>query len=121
MYEVFKQLLQSYGISAYKFSQDTGISQSTISTWKKKNNVISGDIAKTIADYFNVTVDYLMGINREKPQYYLNEETAAIAQEVFENKDLKLLFDASRNSRPEDIRLAAEMLQRMKDKENYKE
>lgn len=54
MYEVFEHLLQSYGISAYKFCKDTGISQSTISTWKKKNNLISGELAKKIADYFNV-------------------------------------------------------------------
>ena len=46
MYEIFEQLLHSYGISAYKFCKETGISQSTISTWKSKKNLISGEIAK---------------------------------------------------------------------------
>ena len=60
MYEVFEHLLQSCGVSAYRFCKETGISQSTISTWKKKGNLIKGDLAKKIADYFNVSVDYLM-------------------------------------------------------------
>nr|DAE49654.1 MAG TPA: regulatory protein [Caudoviricetes sp.] len=33
MYEIFEQLLNSFNISAYKFCKDTGVSQSTISTW----------------------------------------------------------------------------------------
>jgi transcriptional regulator with XRE-family HTH domain len=119
MYEIFEQLLQSYGISAYKFCQNTGISQSTISTWKKKRNLITGELAKIIADYFNVTVDYLMtGEEKESQQYYLNDETKQIAQEIFENKELRILFDASRKAKPEDLLFAAEMIKKLKEKEN---
>lgn len=60
MYEVFEQLLQKYGISAYKFCKETGISQSTISTWKNKKNLIGPDIGTKIADFFGVSLDYLM-------------------------------------------------------------
>lgn len=119
MYEIFEQLLQSYGISAYKFCQNTGISQSTISTWKKKRNLITGELAKIIADYFNVTVDYLMtGEEKESQQYYLNDETKQIAQKIFENKELRILFDASRKAKPEDLLFAAEMIKKLKEKEN---
>ena len=47
--------------------------------------------------------------------YYLNDETARIAQEIFDSPDLRLLFDAARKQRPENIRLAAEMLLRFKE------
>lgn len=115
MYEIFEQLLQSYGITTYKFCQDTGISQSTISTWKKKKNLISPELAKIISEYFNVSVDYLMtGKEKEAQQYYLNDETKEIAQEIFENKDLKILFDASRKAKPEDLKLIIEMVKRFK-------
>ena len=53
--------------------------------------------------------------NDQPEQYYLNPETARIAQEVYDDPDLRLLFDASRDSKPEDIRMAAEMLRRFKD------
>ena len=119
MYDIFEQLLQSLGISAYKFCKDTGISQSTISTWKKKRNIISGDIAKQIADYFNITVDYLItGEEKEGGErYYLNEETAQMAQKLFENKELRVLFDAAQDASPEDLKTTYDMLMALKKKE----
>lgn len=119
MYEVFEHLLQSYGISAYKFCKDTGISQSTISTWKKKNNLISGELAKKIADYFNVSIEYLMtGEEKDRGEkYYLNDDTAEIAQAVFENKDLRVLFDAAKDVSPEDLKTTYDMLMALKKKE----
>lgn len=119
MYEIFEQLLVKFGVTAYKFCKDTGISQSTISTWKSKGNLISGEIAKKIADYFNVSVDYLMtGKEKEGGEtYYLNEETKEIAQEVFENKELRMLFDAARDADPEDIEAVHNMLLALKRKE----
>ena len=119
MYEIFEQLLQSYGISAYKFCKDTGISQSTISTWKSKRNLISSELAKKIADYFRVSLEYLMtGEEKEGGEtYYLNDETKKVAQEIFENKDLRLLFDAARDAEPEDLQAVHTMLLALKRKE----
>lgn len=50
----------------------------------------------------------------EKPSYYLNPETAKLAQEVFDDPNLRVLFDAAKNSRPEDLRMAADLLKRLK-------
>ena len=118
MYDIFEQLLQSYGITAYKFCKETGISQSTISTWKKKRNIISGEIAQTIASYFNISVDYLMtGKEKEADKYYINEETAEMAQTLFENKPLRVLFDAAKDTTPEDLETTYNMLMALKKKE----
>ena len=119
MYEIFEQLLQSYGITAYKFCKETGISQSTISTWKTKRNLISGELAKRIAEYFKVSVDYLMtGEEKEGGEkYYLNDETAQVAQEIFENRELRVLFDAARDASPEDLQTTYTMLMALKKKE----
>lgn len=118
MYDIFEQLLQSYGITAYKFCKETGISQSTISTWKKKRNIISGEIAQTIANYFNISVDYLMtGKEKEADKYYINEETAEMAQTLFENRPLRVLFDAAKDATPEDLKTTYDMLMALKKKE----
>lgn len=119
MYDIFEQLLQNFGISAYKFCKDTGISQSTISTWKKKRNLISGDLAKQIADYFNVSLEYLMtGEEKEGGEkYYLNDETAQMAQKLFRNKELRVLFDAAQDASPEDLKTTYDMLMALKKKE----
>lgn len=120
MYEIFEQLLQSYGISAYKFCKETGISQSTISTWKKKRNIISGEIAQTIANYFNISVDYLMtGKEKEADRYYINDETAQVAQEIFGNKELRALFDVQRDMEADDLRALHNMALALKRKERW--
>ena len=119
MYEIFEQLLCKFGITAYKFCKDTGIAQSTISTWKNKGNLTSGKNAQVIADYFGVSVDYLMtGKEKEGGEtYYLNEETSKMAQSIFENKELRLLFDAAQDAQPEDLQTIHQMLLALKRKE----
>ena len=60
MYEIFEQLLQKYGITAYKVAKETGITQSTLSDWKRGRSTPKTDNMKKIADYFGVSVEYLI-------------------------------------------------------------
>ena len=60
MYEIFEQLLQKNGVTAYKVSKETGVTQSTLSDWKRGRSTPKSDNMKKIADYFGVSVDYLM-------------------------------------------------------------
>jgi len=95
MYEIFEQLLQKHGVSTYKVSKETGIAQSVFSSWKTGISTPKQDKMQKIADYFNVSLEYLTtGKEKEGGEtYYLNDETAEIAQEIFENKDLLSLFN----------------------------
>lgn len=49
--------------------------------------------------------------------YYLDTDTAKMAQELKDNKELKLLFDASRDASPEDLKQTADYLMFLKKKE----
>ncbi len=60
MYEVFMQLLQKYGVSSYEVAKKTGVTQTAISNWKSGRSTPKVETMKKIADYFGVTVDYLM-------------------------------------------------------------
>lgn len=60
MYEIFEQLCKKRGITPYRFCKDTGVNASTISTWKNRNTACNLKLATIIADYFGVSVDYLM-------------------------------------------------------------
>ncbi len=118
MYEIYEKLLEMRGVTTADVCKATGISQSTMSNWKKRNNMLSGKNAKLVADYFEVSVDYLMtGKNEDKKEYYFNSETAKAAQEIFENKDLRVLFDAARDATPEDLQTTYNMLMALKKKE----
>lgn len=119
MYEIFEQLLQSFGVSAYKVAKETGVTQSTLSDWKRGRSTPKTENMKKLADYFGVSVDYLMtGKEKEgEDKYYLNDETAQVAQEIFENKELRVLFDAARDASPEDLKTTYDMLMALKKKE----
>lgn len=60
MYEIFEQLLQKYGVSAYKVAKETGVTQSTLSDWKRGRSTPKSENMKKLADYFGVSIDYLM-------------------------------------------------------------
>lgn len=119
MYEIFEQLLQSFGVSAYKVAKETGVTQSTLSDWKRGRSTPKTENMKKLADYFGVSVDYLMtGEEKEGGEkYYLNDETAKAAQEIFENKELRLLFDVARDAEPEDLKALHNMALALKRKE----
>lgn len=119
MYEIFEKLLDEYGMTIYKFCKETGVSESTIYTWKKKRTKCNPKLQKIVCDYFKITADYLMnGEEKEdSPKYYLNEETAAIAQDIFENRELRLLFDAARDATEDDLKTTHDMLLALKRKE----
>lgn len=76
---------------------------------------------RTDVDKFKVTADVFNKQNFSDVQknvadpYYNTPETARIAQEIFDNANLRMLMDAARDSRAEDLQMAAAMLLRMKE------
>ncbi len=58
MYEKFVQLLQRDGLTAYKVSKDTGVSQSTLSDWKTGRATPKADKILALAQYFNVPMEF---------------------------------------------------------------
>ncbi len=60
MYKKFVELLQKNNTTAYQVSKATGVSQSTLSDWKTGRATPKADKLCKIAEYFGVTIDYLL-------------------------------------------------------------
>jgi len=60
MYEIFSRLLEERGVKAADVCRGTGLPSSLFSEWKRGKSTPKADKMKKIADYFGVTVDYLM-------------------------------------------------------------
>lgn len=117
VFERIENLRKSQNISQGKLEKELGFSNGSISKWR--NSTPTYDRLQKVADYFGVSIEYLMtGEEKEdEPKYYLNEETAQAAQEIFENKELRMLFDAARDADPEDLRALHTMALALKRKE----
>ena len=108
------------GLTMKDVAQRTCVSEATVSRWE------SGDIENmkrdkiaALARALSISPSVIMGWDNYQEEdhqggYYVDKETAEIAQEIFENPDTRALFDASRGSRPEDLRMAADLLLRLK-------
>lgn len=99
-------------------SKDLQISKATVSSWANGTRVPRMDNVDLLCEYFNIKRSDLMEdhSNEHNNNYYLNKESADMAQFLFENPEYKVLFDASRNVKPEDIQFVAEMIERMSNK-----
>lgn len=116
--ERIQTLCKEHGRSMNQVETDLGFGKGYIS--KLGKSTPNATKLKSIADYFQVSTDYLLygaEIENIDERYYLNDETAQVAQEIFENKDLKALFDATRDADPEDLRALHNMALALKRKE----
>ena len=116
LYENVKQAAKAKGYSINKLEQELGFARSYIS--KFKNITPSVEKIQQIADFLEVSTDYLLsGEENKNDKYYLNDKTAQVAQEIFENKELRALFDVQKDMQPEDLRALHNMALALKRKE----
>jgi len=110
-----KFFLEQNSMTQKELADHLGVTAAAVSNWC---NGIKTPRMSTIDSMCK-----LFGCNREdfykedssKIAYYLNPETAAVAQQIFDDPDLHALFDAARDSKPEDLRTAADILKRFKE------
>ena len=115
-YDTFEKLCAAKGVTPYRVAKETGVSTSTLSSWKTGRYTPKQEKLQKIAEYFGITVDQLTGVQTDVQSdgYYVNEDTAKTAQQIFEDPYLRILFDAAQDSRPEDLQMAADLLRRLK-------
>lgn len=138
-----KELCKLNGVSMKQVERDLGLGSGYLS--KIDQSTPGSEKLQLLADYFEIPISELsdlvprkkriIAVFRKQPHmsdlfsgpssiidhadgqsdWYIDPETAKMAQEVFADPDTRMLFDAARDAKPEDIRLAAEMLKRMKE------
>lgn len=112
IYQRIKDLCKQKGLTVTGLEKELGFSRGSLI--KIDKSTPSVDRLQKIADRLGVTPDFLMH-GKESEMYYINEETSKVAQAVFDNPNLKALFDAAQGVSPESLKLAAEMLRKMKE------
>ncbi len=117
LYENIKLIAEKKGITIRKIEADLGFARSSIAKYNANNPSV--EKIKAIADYLDVKIDDIINPSNVRADgqsgWYLDPETTKVAQELFDNPETRMLFDAARDAKPEDIRFAAEMLKRFKE------
>lgn len=90
MYEIFLKLLSEKGVTAYKVGKETGIASSTFTDWKTGRSVPKQEKLQKIADYFGVSLDYLMTGKEPNVGSLYSDENADLLIYISKNQEILL-------------------------------
>ena len=117
--EMLKYLRVRDNLSQAELADKLGVAKSSISMYEVGKREPDFETLEAIADFFNVDMNFLLGKDgSENDHYYLNDETREIAQEVFENPDMRTLFKVARDIPPERLKAHIEFMKSLKEQEN---
>lgn len=119
--EVIRKRRIELGMTMKELADKIGVSEGAVSRWESGDIVnIRRDKIEKLSKVLDVPPAVLMGWDNPSEKgdgYYLNPETAQIAQRIYEDKELRALFDAAADASPEDLQTIHTMLKALKAKE----
>ena len=117
-YERLESLRKSKGISQGSLEKELGFSNGSVSKWK--HSMPTHERLKKLADYFQVSVDYL-ATGETAPnsnKYLLDASTVETAHQIYQND--KVLFDVYCSADKERLVEYAKKLKELRDLEQAK-
>lgn len=111
-YDVYAKLCKEIGKSPSAVAQELHINKSNVSNWKNNGYTPRGDVLNRIADYFGVSVDYLLG-NEVKSTPLVNgdEELSEYLEELRTRPEMKMLFQLTKKATKEDVERAVKIIE----------
>ena len=100
--------------SQAEIAKSIGVSPQTFNSWVRANALPKMGKLQKIADYFGVNETDL--IMREAITFVDDAKAKRLAREIVGQKDLEDLFTAAKGANADDIKLATDMLNRMKNR-----
>ena len=112
-------LIEKNQLTQSEVASKIGVSPQTFNTWCRGIALPRMGKIQRLSDFFNVDITELIDdiSDKQEPSYYINPETAHMAQEIYDNKELKLLFDAARTASPQDLKATHDILLALKRRE----
>ena len=106
------------GMTMKELADAVGVSEATISRWESgKTPNMRRDHMDALCKALKATPSYLLGWDEQTsltPGYFGDPEVARIAQEAYENPELRILFDCARDISKEDMLYVIDLVKRLK-------
>ena len=85
--EYIRKLCKERKIPISRLERECKFSNGYISSLK--NGSLPSDRLAIVAQFLNISIDEIITGGERKKAYYINDEDARIAQEMFEDKDIR--------------------------------
>ena len=113
--EVFSKNLKKYlelnDKQPVDIVNDLGVPFSTVSNWINGLKLPRMGKIELLARYFHIEKSDLLEDKPDTP-YYLNDDARELAEFLFHNPEYKVLFDASRKVKKEDVEFIRQLIER---------
>ncbi len=110
--------LSKYNMTQAELAKRLGVGTTSVYNWCNGIKSPRMDKVDAMCDLFHCQrSDLIEDKSESSAGYYLNEETAKAAQEIFENKELRALFDVQKDMDAEDLKALHNMALALKRKE----
>ncbi|MDY2739988.1 MAG: helix-turn-helix transcriptional regulator [Acidaminococcus sp.] len=111
-------LLNEHNINQAELAKKLGVSESTVGKWLLMKSLPRMGIIQKLSELFQVSKSYFLEeIVDDRRTYYLNPETAELAEQLRTNAGLRMLFKASADLDPDKMKEAYNYVQYLKSKE----
>ncbi len=130
MYERFAALAEQKGVTPYRVSKETGISQATLSDWKRGRCVPKADKLRQLADYFGVPMEDLLEPDPQVSHYkidlddkapgdpvWLDEQTLALLESLRTRPEMQMLFSLTAKATKADVLKAVRIIEALQQQE----
>ena len=102
------------GMTMKELGEKCDVSEATISRYESGNiKNMRRDVVAALAKALQINPKVLMDWNDDEPGYYVDPETARLAQAAANDPDMKLLQDAKRDLSPEDMKMIIDLAKRL--------
>ncbi len=98
-YEKIKELCENKGVTVSQCERDCGFSKGSLCKIEKSKPNAKRLMALSV--YFGISMDAL--VNGQDADYYVDQASKEIAEQIYKNRELHLLFDAAQDVSPNDL------------------
>lgn len=113
--ERLRYYLDKYEMTQLELSKRLGVGTTSVYNWCNGIKTPRMDKVDAMCEIFHCKRSDLMNENNEsQDNYYINDDARELAEFMFKNPEYKVLFDASRKVKKEDIDFVKQMIDRVR-------
>ena len=99
------------GMTMKELGEKCDVSEATISRYESGNiKNMRRDVVAALAKALQINPKVLMNWDDDEPGYYVDPETAKLAQELKDNPEFRVLFDSTRGMDPQSVKEIIEFI-----------
>lgn len=113
-----RELRKKLDLTQFEVSTKLNVLPNRYNQWERGVTNPRPDAQKKLAEFFGVSIGYLMGYDADGAAFYNNPEVEAYAERIHKDPNLRMLFDASKDLKKESIDEVVKFIKYQKLKES---